>query len=91
MAASPPGQAHDYPTKPIHIVVPLPPGGSNDVLARLLGQKMSEAFGQPVIVDNKPGAAGNISTDFMAKAEGDGYNIAVAPNQTVAVNPALYR
>jgi tripartite-type tricarboxylate transporter receptor subunit TctC len=88
--ASPLAHAQDYPTKPIHIVVPLPPGGSNDVLARLLGQKMSEAFGQPVIVDNKPGAAGNIATDFMAKAEGDGYNIAIAPNQTVAVNPVLY-
>jgi len=88
--ASPLGWAQDYPTKPIHIVVPLPPGGSNDVLARLLGQKMSESFGQPVIVDNKPGAAGNIATDFMAKAVGDGYNIAVAPNQTVAVNPVLY-
>ncbi len=88
--ASPSGWAQDYPAKPIHIVVPLPPGGSNDVLARLLGQKMSEAFGQPVIVENKPGAAGNIATDFMAKAEGDGYYIAVAPNQTVAVNPVLY-
>ena len=88
--ASPLGWAQDYPTKPIHIVVPLPPGGSNDVLARILGQKMSEAFGQPVIVDNKPGAAGNIATDFMAKVEADGYNIAVAPNQTVAVNPVLY-
>lgn len=84
------GWAQFYPVKPIHIVVPLPPGGSNDVLARLLGQKMSEAFGQPVIVENKPGAAGNIATDFMAKAEGDGYYIAVAPNQTVAVNPVLY-
>jgi tripartite-type tricarboxylate transporter receptor subunit TctC len=82
--------AQDYPSKPIRIVVPLPPGGSNDVMARLLGQKMSEAFGQPVIVDNKPGAAGNISTDFMAKSEGDGYTIAIAPNQTVAVNPVLY-
>ena len=88
--ASPLVQAQDYPTKPIHIVVPLPPGGSNDVMARILGQKMSEAFGQPVIVENKPGAAGNIATDFMAKSEGDGYYIAVAPNQTVAVNPVLY-
>ena len=87
---SPPAQAQDYPTKPIRIVVPLPPGGSNDVLARLLGQKMSESFGQPVVVENKPGAAGNIATDFMAKAEGDGYTIAIAPNQTVAVNPVLY-
>ncbi|MDB5932536.1 MAG: tripartite tricarboxylate transporter substrate binding protein [Polaromonas sp.] len=89
-AASPLAWAQDYPNRPIHIVVPLPPGGSNDVLARILGQKMSESFGQPVIVDNKPGAAGNIATDFMAKAEGDGYNIAIAPNQTVAVNPVLY-
>ena len=83
-------QAQPYPAKPIHIIVPLPPGGSNDVLARLLGQKMSESFGQPVIVENRPGAAGNIATEFMAKTEGDGYYIAVAPNQTVAVNPVLY-
>jgi tripartite-type tricarboxylate transporter receptor subunit TctC len=82
--------AQDYPIKPIRIVVPLPPGGANDVLARILAQKMSEAFGQPVIVENKPGAAGNISTDYMAKADGDGYTIAIAPNQTVAVNPVLY-
>jgi tripartite-type tricarboxylate transporter receptor subunit TctC len=84
------GWAQDYPTKPIRIVVPLPPGGSNDVLARLLGQKMSDSFGQPVIVENKPGAAGNIASEFMARAEPDGYYIAVAPNQTVAVNPVLY-
>jgi len=88
--ASPLSWAQDFPTKPIRIVVPLPPGGSNDVLARLLGQKMSESFGQPVIVENKPGAAGNIASEFMARAEPDGYYIAVAPNQTVAVNPVLY-
>jgi tripartite-type tricarboxylate transporter receptor subunit TctC len=85
-----PAVAQDFPSKPIRIIVPLPPGGSNDVLARLLGQKMSESFGQPVIVENKPGAAGNIATDYMAKADGDGYTIAIAPNQTVAVNPVLY-
>jgi tripartite-type tricarboxylate transporter receptor subunit TctC len=85
-----PAAAQDFPTKSIRIIVPLPPGGSNDVLARLLGQKMSESFGQPVIVENKPGAAGNIATDYMAKVEGDGYTIAIAPNQTVAVNPVLY-
>ena len=82
--------AQDYPSKPIRIIVPLPPGGSNDVLARLLGQKMSETFGQPVIVENKPGAAGNIATDYVAKSPPDGYTIAIAPNQTVAVNPVLY-
>lgn len=82
--------AQDYPNKPINIIVPLPPGGSNDVLARLLSQKMSEAFGQAVVVTNKPGAAGNIATDFVAKSAPDGYTIAIAPNQTVAVNPVLY-
>jgi tripartite-type tricarboxylate transporter receptor subunit TctC len=89
-SASPFASAQEYPTKPIHIVVPLPPGGSNDVLARILGQKMSESFGQPVIVENRPGAAGNISTDYTVKSEPDGYTIAIAPNQTVAVNPVLY-
>lgn len=88
--ASSPLHAQDYPNKPISIVVPLPPGGSNDVLARVLAQKMSEAFGQPVVVTNKPGAAGNIATDFVAKSAPDGYTIAIAPNQTVAVNPVLY-
>lgn len=83
-------QAPDFPTKPIHIIVPLPPGGSNDVLARVVGQKMSEAFGQPVVVENKPGAAGNIATDYLAKSAPDGYTIGIAPNQTVAVNPVLY-
>lgn len=83
-------RAQDFPSRPIRIIVPLPPGGSNDVLARILGQKMSESFGQPVLVENKPGAAGNIATDYLAKSEADGYTIAVAPNQTVAVNPMLY-
>ena len=90
LLASPLVYAQDYPVKPIHIIVPLPPGGSNDVLARLLGQKMSEAFGQPVIVENKPGAAGNIATDYVAKSAPDGYTIAIAPSQTVSVNPVLY-
>jgi tripartite-type tricarboxylate transporter receptor subunit TctC len=83
-------QAQTFPDKPIHIIVPLPPGGSNDVLARIVGQEMSKTFGQPVIVENKPGAAGNIATDYIAKSAPDGYTIAIAPNQTVAVNPVLY-
>jgi len=82
--------AQDFPAKPINIVVPFPPGGSNDVLARVLGQKMSESFGQPVIVQNKPGAAGNIGTEIVARSEPDGYTIGIAPNQTVSVNPVLY-
>jgi tripartite-type tricarboxylate transporter receptor subunit TctC len=82
--------AQDYPTKTIRIIVPLPPGGSNDVLARLIAQKMSESFGQPVVVENKPGAAGNIATEYIAKSAADGYTLGIAPNQTVAVNPVLY-
>jgi tripartite-type tricarboxylate transporter receptor subunit TctC len=82
--------AQDFPSKPIRIVVPFPPGGSNDVLARLLSQKMSESFGQPVVVENKPGAAGNIATEHIAKSPADGYILGIAPNQTVAVNPVLY-
>ena len=62
----------------------------NDVLARTLGQKIGESMGQPVIVENKPGAAGNIATDALVKSEPDGYTLAIAPNQTVAVNPVLY-
>lgn len=90
LTSSPFAVAQEYPNKPINIIVPFPPGGSNDVLARLLGQKMSEAFGQPVVIQNKPGAAGNIGTEIIAKADPDGYTIGVAPNQTVSVNPVLY-
>lgn len=82
--------AQSFPTKPIHIIVPFSPGGSNDVLARILGQKMSESFGQSVIIENKPGASGNIGTNYLAQSKADGYTIAIAPNQTVAVNPVLY-
>ena len=89
--ASPLALAQDYPNKAINFVVPFPPGGSNDVLARLRAEQLSKAFGQPVVVSNKPGAAGNIGTDFTAKAAPDGYTIAVAPNQTVSVSPVLYR
>lgn len=82
--------AQDYPNKPLRIVVPFPPGGSNDVLGRVLGQKISEAMGQPVLVDNKAGAAGNIGTDFVAKAPADGYTLLVASNTGLAINPVLY-
>lgn len=81
----------NYPEKTIRIVVPLAPGGSNDVLARVLANEMSQTFGVPVIVENKPGAAGNIGTDHIAKSAPDGYTLGIAPNQTVAVNPVLYK
>lgn len=88
--AGPQAHAQTFPDKPIHIVVPLTPGGSNDVLARALAKEMSATFGQPVIVENRPGASGNIGTDYVAKSPADGYTLGIAPNQTVAVNPVLY-
>lgn len=80
----------NYPSKPVRIVVPLAPGGSNDVLARMLAADVSAEFKETVFVENRPGASGNIGTDHVAKSPGDGYTLGIAPNQTVSVNPALY-
>ena len=81
--------AQAYPSKPIRIVVPWAPGGSTDVLARLLGQKMTESWGQPAVVDNKPGASGNIGSDFVAKAPADCYTLLAGSVSTHAMNPFL--
>jgi tripartite-type tricarboxylate transporter receptor subunit TctC len=82
--------AEGYPSKPIRFVVPYPPGGPLDTIARLLGQKVSESVKQPVIVDNKPGAGGNIGADLVAKAPADGYTILMGAVATHAINPTLY-
>jgi tripartite-type tricarboxylate transporter receptor subunit TctC len=74
-----PAAAQEYPTHPIRIVVGFPPGGGVDLVARLIGQEMGKGFGQPVIVENKPGAAGTIGASFVAKAEPDGYTLLVTP------------
>jgi tripartite-type tricarboxylate transporter receptor subunit TctC len=83
-------QASSYPTKPIRLIVPFPPGGSTDILGRALGQKLSEAWGQQVVVDNRPGAGGSIGADLVAKAPPDGYTLLMGHIGTLAVNPALY-
>ena len=71
-----PAQAADpYPTKPIRLVVPFPAGGATDVIARMMGQKAAEAAGQPFVIDNRGGAAGNIGSDNVAKSPGDGYSV----------------
>jgi len=82
--------AQAYPSKPVHVVVPFAPGGPVDVLARVLGQDFGEAWGQPFVIENKVGAAGNIGVDFLAKAMPDGYNIGIVPAGNIAVNPSLF-
>jgi tripartite-type tricarboxylate transporter receptor subunit TctC len=79
-----------YPTKAIRLIVPFAPGGSNDIMARLIGQKFSEAFGQQVVADNRTGASGIIGTDIAAKAAPDGYTLLMM-SLTFAVNPSLFR
>jgi tripartite-type tricarboxylate transporter receptor subunit TctC len=83
------GQA-GWPTRPIKIIVGYAAGGSTDVTARIVGQAMSERLGQPVIIENRPGAAGNIGTDATAKADPDGYTLVMATSSTIATNPSLY-
>ena len=83
--------AQAFPSKPLKIVVPYSPGGTTDLLARLVGQKLSERFGQPVIVDNKPGANGMIGSDFVAKSPPDGYTLGIASPGSHAANAALYK
>jgi tripartite-type tricarboxylate transporter receptor subunit TctC len=80
----------NYPTKPIHIIVGFSAGGGNDVLARLVGLKMSETFGTPILVENKTGAGGNIAAEYVARAPADGHTLIMAPLATMAINPAVY-
>jgi tripartite-type tricarboxylate transporter receptor subunit TctC len=88
--ASGPAVAQPFPIKPMRIVVPFPPGGTSDILARLIGQKMSEDWGQPVLTDNRPGASGNIAAEYVAKQRGDGYTLFINTVGTHAINPAIF-
>lgn len=83
--------AQAYPSKPIRLVVGFAPGGSTDVTARLIGQALSERLGQPLIVENRPGAGGNIAAESVARAEPDGYTLFFASSGTVVTNPSLYK
>lgn len=80
-----------YPSKPVRIIAPFPPGGTTDVLCRLLAQKLGEAFGRQFIVDNRPGAAGSIGHEAGARAAGDGYTLVLTTKGGLVINPLLYR
>jgi len=86
-----PGFGQSYPSKPIHLIVPYPAGGGTDFFARLVGQKMSELIGAPIVVENKPGAATNLGAEFVAKSPPDGYTVLLGDVATYAANPALYK
>src|SRR5260221_12414175 len=79
-----------YPAKPIKLIVPFPPAGGTDVLSRALAQSITNSTGWVFVIDNRPGAGGNIGLDAAAKAPPDGYNIAMGQTANLAVNPALY-
>ena len=79
-----------YPSRPIHIIVGFTPGGGNDIIARIFGQKLSESLHQPVIVENKPGAGAILGTEYVAKATPDGYTLLIGASGAIAINPAVY-
>ena len=81
--------AQDFPSKPIRLIVPFPPGGPNDIIARLVGQRMSEITKQPVLIDNRGGQAGVLGTDAIAKAAPDGYTIGIVSASSLVINPTM--
>lgn len=89
-AASVADEASKYPTRPIRMVVPFPPGGATDILARVVGKRLTEIWGQSVIVDNRPGAGGTLGANLVAKGNADGYSLLMGTNATHAIAPSLY-
>ena len=83
-------QTLNYPAKPVRIIVPQTPGGASDALARIVGQKLSEKWGQPVVIENRSGAGGNIGMDAVAKAPGDGHTLLMSYVGSHAINPSIY-
>jgi len=90
LLAQTPQSPQSYPTKPVKLIIPYPPGGGNDSLGRLIGQKLGEALGQPVVIDNRAGAGATIGTELAAKSAPDGYTILLSSIVTHALSPVLY-
>jgi tripartite-type tricarboxylate transporter receptor subunit TctC len=81
--------AQDFPSKPIKLIVPFPAGGPNDIIARVVGQRMSELARQPVLIDNRGGQAGVLGTDAIAKAAPDGYTVGIVSASALVINPSM--
>src|SRR5690349_14297014 len=86
-----PAAAADYPTRPVSLIVAFTPGGPSDVLARIVGKKVGELIGQPFVIENKPGAGGNIAAELVARATPDGYTLLMGNNSILATNASLYK
>ena len=83
-------QAQEYPNRPIKMIIPFSPGGASDLVGRILQTKLGDVLGQPIIIENKPGASGNIGMELAAKSAPDGYTLFLGNIGTMAINPALY-
>ena len=83
--------AADYPNRPVSLVVAFTPGGASDVLARILGRKVEQILGEPIVIDNRPGAGGNVAAEMVAHATPDGYTLLIGNNAILATNAALYK
>jgi len=91
LSGATPARAADYPTRPVNLVVAFTPGGPSDVLARILGKKLEQILGQPFVIENRPGAGGNVAAEQVARAAPDGYTLLNGNNSILATNAALYK
>jgi tripartite-type tricarboxylate transporter receptor subunit TctC len=83
--------AQEYPDRPVHLIVPFPPGGGADILARTVAPRLAQALGKPIVIENKPGAGGNVGAEYVARAAPDGYTLLYGTNGTHGINASLYR
>src|SRR5262252_1572595 len=86
-----PAAAADYPNRPVSLVIVFTPGGASDVLARILGRKLEQILGEPFVIDNRPGAGGNVAAEMVAHVAPDGYTLLIGNNGILATNAALYK